>query len=256
MIRNLFYLIAVFCFTANLSYSQETTPTQTEKQKVIVAPSDMAANVVKLIEGKVTDVFDGDTLNVESKDRKIYAIRMLGVDAPEDKQTFAAQSKKKLADLIKGKQVTVLVKKMDSFNRYVGSVYFKGKDINLRQIETGMAWHHAPYAYDQRADDRQAYIEAEQKARAEKIGLWKDENPQPPWEYGSAKNTQEISNQDKKAEEQTVAPIVTIETEVKAETPTNPKTQSDKKYIRGSRGGCYYINSYGNKTYVDRNLCN
>lgn len=27
-------------------------------------------------------------------------------------------------------------------------------------------------------------------------------------------------------------------------------------YIRGPRGGCYYINSNGNKTYVDRSLCN
>lgn len=26
--------------------------------------------------------------------------------------------------------------------------------------------------------------------------------------------------------------------------------------IRGPRGGCYYINSHGNKTYVDRSLCN
>lgn len=29
-----------------------------------------------------------------------------------------------------------------------------------------------------------------------------------------------------------------------------------RTYIRGPRGGCYYINSSGNKTYVDRSLCN
>ncbi len=38
------------------------------------------------------------------------------------------------------------------------------------------------------------------------------------------------------------------------------KKQSRKatktKYIRGPRGGCYYINGNGNKTYVDRSLCN
>ncbi|OJV54167.1 MAG: hypothetical protein BGO31_12490 [Bacteroidetes bacterium 43-16] len=28
------------------------------------------------------------------------------------------------------------------------------------------------------------------------------------------------------------------------------------QYIRGPRGGCYYINGNGNKTYVDRSLCN
>ncbi len=31
---------------------------------------------------------------------------------------------------------------------------------------------------------------------------------------------------------------------------------SSRKYIRGPRGGCYYWNSSGNKTYVDRSLCN
>lgn len=30
----------------------------------------------------------------------------------------------------------------------------------------------------------------------------------------------------------------------------------DRRYIRGPRGGCYYINSNDNKTYVDRSLCN
>jgi hypothetical protein len=29
-----------------------------------------------------------------------------------------------------------------------------------------------------------------------------------------------------------------------------------RTYIRGPRGGCYYINGYGNKTYVDRSMCN
>jgi len=28
-----------------------------------------------------------------------------------------------------------------------------------------------------------------------------------------------------------------------------------RQYIRGPRGGCYYINSNGNKTYVDRSFC-
>ncbi len=29
-----------------------------------------------------------------------------------------------------------------------------------------------------------------------------------------------------------------------------------RRYYRGPRGGCYYINSNGNKSYVDRSLCN
>lgn len=28
-----------------------------------------------------------------------------------------------------------------------------------------------------------------------------------------------------------------------------------RRYIRGPRGGCYYINRNGNRTYVDRSMC-
>ncbi len=36
----------------------------------------------------------------------------------------------------------------------------------------------------------------------------------------------------------------------------NTKGSTPSGYIRGPRGGCYYINRNGNKTYVDRSLCN
>jgi len=39
---------------------------------------------------------------------------------------------------------------------------------------------------------------------------------------------------------------------------TNYKSQSTatRRYIRGPKGGCYYINNNGKKTYVDRSYCN
>lgn len=39
--------------------------------------------------------------------------------------------------------------------------------------------------------------------------------------------------------------------------PRNAKRKNSNmhQYIRGPRGGCYYINGNGNKTYVDRSLC-
>lgn len=43
----------------------------------------------------------------------------------------------------------------------------------------------------------------------------------------------------------------------KVEPPPARKTVlSDRVYIIGPRGGCYYINSSGKKVYVDRNKCN
>ncbi|WP_430968312.1 SH3 domain-containing protein [Spongiimicrobium sp. 2-473A-2-J] len=37
---------------------------------------------------------------------------------------------------------------------------------------------------------------------------------------------------------------------------STPRKYKSKTYYRGPRGGCYYINSNGNKTYVDRSMCN
>lgn len=34
------------------------------------------------------------------------------------------------------------------------------------------------------------------------------------------------------------------------------RSSDGRNYIRGPRGGCYYINSAGKKTYVERSLCN
>jgi len=38
---------------------------------------------------------------------------------------------------------------------------------------------------------------------------------------------------------------------------TKPRIElvQQRRYILGPRGGCYYINRNGNRTYVDRGLC-
>lgn len=36
---------------------------------------------------------------------------------------------------------------------------------------------------------------------------------------------------------------------------SSSRSSTRSGYIRGPRGGCYYINSNGNKVYVDRSLC-
>jgi hypothetical protein len=38
--------------------------------------------------------------------------------------------------------------------------------------------------------------------------------------------------------------------------PQPPRPTTDRTYIRGPRGGCYYISSSGRKVYVDRSMCN
>jgi septal ring factor EnvC (AmiA/AmiB activator) len=49
--------------------------------------------------------------------------------------------------------------------------------------------------------------------------------------------------------------LLTIESS-KASSIHKAQKSYTRKYYRGPRGGCYYINSNGNKSYVPRELCN
>lgn len=40
-----------------------------------------------------------------------------------------------------------------------------------------------------------------------------------------------------------------------ASTTTQPAASGSRVYLKGSRGGCYYLNASGNKTYVSKDLC-
>ena len=60
-----------------------------------------------------------------------------------------------------------------------------------------------------------------------------------------------------KCDTQATSAIETKQSQVKPRT-SSPSTRTStplRAYIRGPKGGCYYINSKGNKVYVDRNLC-
>ncbi|TWI25886.1 uncharacterized protein DUF3157 [Sphingobacterium siyangense] len=66
------------------------------------------------------------------------------------------------------------------------------------------------------------------------------------WEYVKDKSTSSNINQFKS----------TSSSPSSRRTNTSKSSSSSRNYIRGPRGGCYYINSNGNKTYVDRSMCN
>jgi len=55
--------------------------------------------------------------------------------------------------------------------------------MGLEQIRAGMAWWYREYANEQSPEDRDRYERAEREARAKKVGLWREPNPVPPWEW-------------------------------------------------------------------------
>jgi endonuclease YncB( thermonuclease family) len=112
-----------------------------------------------------------------------HKIRLAGIDAPEKKQAFGQRSKESLSDLVFNREVQVETTKRDRYGREIGKVQVDGLDANLEQIKRGMAWHYKAYQREQSVLDRQSYAEAEEVARGARVGLWKDDQPVPPWDF-------------------------------------------------------------------------
>lgn len=135
------------------------------------------------LHGKIVGVADGDTVTVLDAEKHQFKVRLAGIDAPEKAQAFGQTSKKSLSDMIYGKQVEVTWDKQDRYGRIVGKISIDQIDVCLDQVRRGMAWHYKQYQRDQTPADRQAYAAAEDTARANHVGLWRDANPIPPWAF-------------------------------------------------------------------------
>lgn len=109
--------------------------------------------------GQVVKIADGDTLTI--------------LDA----------SRQHLASLAFGKAVTVEWYKRDRYQRIIGKVLVDGRDANLEQVMAGLAWHYKYYEKEQPPGERRRYSEAEEVARLDRVGLWRDPSPIPPWDF-------------------------------------------------------------------------
>jgi endonuclease YncB( thermonuclease family)/methylphosphotriester-DNA--protein-cysteine methyltransferase len=137
------------------------------------APAATGNKLQLVIEGKVINVHDGDTITVLDQDNKKFHIRLQGIDAPELKQEFGAVSQQNLSRMVLGKQVTIVWTKVDKYRRTVGTIMLDGQDVNIEQVKAGLAWHFKKYEDEQSPEDRRTYSAAEQSARAAELGLWK-----------------------------------------------------------------------------------
>lgn len=135
------------------------------------------------ITGKVVGVSDGDTITVLDVDQVQHKVRLAGIDAPEKEQAFGQKSKEALSDCAYGQQVEVQGSKLDRYGRLIGKVLVQEQDCNLRQVRLGMAWHYKLFMKEQALEDRILYTNEENLARNNKLGLWSDPSPVPPWDF-------------------------------------------------------------------------
>jgi micrococcal nuclease len=134
----------------------------------------------------VVGVSDGDTITARCGvfgSYKQLKVRLSEIDAPEKAQPFGQRSKEALSDVCFNAQATLKPVSLDRYGRTVARVVCRGKDVNLEQVRTGMAWSYTKYLTDQ------SIFDAELQARKDRTGLWHDPRPVPPWEWRAAKRT-------------------------------------------------------------------
>lgn len=140
----------------------------------------------RIIEGIVKAVYDGDTLLLVTREDSRLKVRLYGVDAPETKkpdipgQPFGDIARRTLMYKVIGRRVQAELIDIDQYKRAVAVIRYVGRDINREMISEGLAWAYQKYLDGAYASE---YIGVENQARRKRVGLWRDSNPQPPWDF-------------------------------------------------------------------------
>lgn len=146
----------------------------------------VATQVGQKIPGLVTKVKDGDTVILKTAQGDID-VRLYGIDAPETYknkkklgQPYGNEAMNFLSGVIGGEKIILEVTGSGNYGRVAGIIYHNGDDVNATLVRSGLAWAYKQYLKGPHASE---YIRLEEMARKERLGLWKQSNPQPPWEY-------------------------------------------------------------------------
>ena len=130
------------------------------------------------ITGKVVGVTDGDTFKLLEKDSILHRVRVANIDCPEKGQPFGKKAKQFSSKALYLKTIQITVLNTDRYGRLIAFAFYDD-DLNLSQelVRNGLAWN-----YDQYSDDA-ILIDLQKEAKKNKLGLWIDKNPVPPWEW-------------------------------------------------------------------------
>ena len=199
------------------------------------------------VRGNVLAIEDSDRVKVAADDGNVYSVKLLGVDAPDENQSYFKKARKRLSELLDGKDVTLMLRTNERDEAYA-TIFVGGDDVGLHLIREGLAWFSPSRATTQNDADQTQYKSAEAAAKAAKLGLWDDKEPIAPWAFRGEK-------MEAPAAVQTPAGAPSGSTEPAAQTPRSEPVPG-RAYILGPRGGCYYLNGEGIKIYVkDKGLC-
>ena len=132
----------------------------------------------------VTRVVDGDTFWVDNRSEKGLKVRLIGVDAPETRNSgrklkgyFGTESSDYLCSLIGGKEVRLEydVSRYDRYGRTLAYVYLAdGTFVNADLVKNGYATVMTTPPNVRHVDE---FAQLAARARKRNRGLWRQEDP-------------------------------------------------------------------------------
>ena len=129
-----------------------------------------------VVTARVISVIDGNTLEIRGEDNETRKVILAGIDSPELTQEFGEKAKKLLEKLALEKEVTVQITGKDRTGTSIGIVIIEDKDPRLELLKEGLAWTSEKNPLP---DLESVRLKAQEKGK----GLWKQDNPTPPWQY-------------------------------------------------------------------------
>ena len=136
------------------------------------------------LQGIVTYGYDGDTFILQA-DNQYHRIRLASIDAPELDQPYGLEAKRVLSKLVYNKSVIAQVIETDKYGRKVAKVYAENKNASRYMLEHGAAWHYGYFNIFSEEFEQYQYLE--QTAHKNRIGLWQQPTPTPPWVWRKTK---------------------------------------------------------------------
>jgi len=112
----------------------------------------------------------------------VERVRISGIDAPELGQPYSRVARTALLNLVSEQVLSLACDKRDIYGRLVCAVRVEKIDVGLQLVLLGLAWHFKRYEDEQSPSDRVAYSTAEEEARRQRIGLFRQSQPMPPWD--------------------------------------------------------------------------
>lgn len=145
-------------------------------------PAGLRTNSSANLVGYIGRIWGGD--NFEFGDaNELHYFFITGVDCPEPGQPFFKEAKQFLIQNYRHKILELTIDGYDNLKREFGHAIFidqKGAatDVGLQLIKHGMAWYDGS-----EFEGSRAYRNAFEQAQRERIGLWAQPAPVPPWDF-------------------------------------------------------------------------